>query len=101
MGWTPSSQLGSGETLDQNPVPKAAVAHRQRLGVQHREDATHEAAAGEDDLRAFGLKADDLASLVGITLAVELDLAVHPRPVEHRALHDVGVVRRETVTHGG
>ena len=49
----------------------------------------------------FGLEADDRAALSAVARAVELDLAVDLGSVEHRALDDVRVVRRERVLDGG
>src|SRR4051812_35314776 len=82
------------EALEQQAVPQPAVAHRQRLLaelLQHRAD---DARAGEDDLGALRLEADDLAPLVGGACPVELDLAVDLAAVEHRPLYDVRVVDR-------
>jgi hypothetical protein len=64
------------EPLDDQAVAETAVADREGLAAQLREDAAHDAGAREDDGGAVRLQPDDLPSLLGITGAVELDLTV-------------------------
>src|SRR5436189_1989192 len=75
--------------VDQQAMPKAGIADRQRVGFELREHGSHNAGAGQDDLGPLGLKPDDLAAFVGSSFAVELYLAVDLRTVEHGSGHDV------------
>ena len=54
------------ESLDEQAVPKAAVADRERFPPELRDHRPHDAGAGEDHLGALGLQADDLAALSAV-----------------------------------
>ena len=89
------------EPLDEEAVPEAAVADRELVALQLVEHRPDDAGAGEDHLGPCRLQADDLATLLGGSTPVELDLALDLSSVEHRAVDDLGVVRGEAVPDGG
>jgi hypothetical protein len=66
-------------------VAQAAVADRQGGLLEFVHDGADDACAGEDDVGAFGLRADDRAAGVGVSGAVELDLAVDLGPFSSTA----------------
>ena len=76
--------------MDQQPVTQSPVADRQRPLAQLVHDRPDDAGAGEDDVGALGLQADDRAARLGVARAVALDLAVDLGPVQDRALDGVG-----------
>jgi hypothetical protein len=77
------------------------VADGQGVASEQREDHTHDARTGEDHLGPVRLQADDRAPLVCVEVAVELDLAIDLRAVEHGALHRVRVIDGELAADGG
>ena len=96
-----SLSLVRSEAVDEHPVPEPAVADGERVAAEQLEHGADDAGAGEDDLGAVGLQADDPAALVRGAGAEELDLPVDLAALEHRALHDVGVIGIEPVADRG
>ena len=89
---------GKGESLDEQAVAQAPVAHGDGVGAELRHHRPHDAGAREDHLGPLGLQPDDPAALLGGRGAVALDLAVDLGAVEDGALNDLGIVGREPVT---
>ena len=91
-----------GEALDEQPVPEAAVADRERVrGRACRARCGRCSAPARITSARFGWRPTIVAPLLGVARPVELDLAVDLGAVEHRALDDVGVVASRGRADGG
>ena len=88
------------ETLDQQPVSQAAVAHRHPVLPEHVHDRAHDARPGEDHVGALGLEPDDRATGVCVARPILLDLPVDVPTLEDRPVDGVWVVGVEAELHG-
>src|SRR5207248_4316051 len=89
----------SPEAIEEETVPQAAVTDGRGIAAELRDQGADDASPGEDHLGALGLKAHDLAALVGARRPVELDLAVDLVEGQDGSLDDLGVVRDELMLH--